>query len=206
VISASPSGPRGSRSQRKARESNPHALSGAPVSTGARPTVSGYLPSSSHPQWTHRELNPDLLHAREVSSRWTMSPSFVVPTRNSGPAGESNPDLLGANQASFRWTSRPSLSLAFLPRSARDSNPVHLPTKEVCRHEHLRTDHGASSRPGRTRTCASLFVRQGPWPLGDGTMKESVSSRDGIRTHKHQHLVLAALPFAYPAVGHFVSF
>jgi hypothetical protein len=90
------------------------------------------------------------------------------------------------------------------PRSARESNPVHLPTKEACRHEHLRTDY--RSRPGRTRTCASLFVRQGPWPLGDGTMKDSVSSRDGIRTHKHQPLVLAALPFAYPAVGHSASF
>ena len=69
-----------------------------------------------------------------------MSPSFSFRHEISGPAGESNPDLLGANQASFRWTSRPSFSITRLPRSARDSNPVHLPTKEACRHEHLRTD------------------------------------------------------------------
>jgi hypothetical protein len=26
-------------------------------------------------KWTHRESNPDLRHARAVSSRWTMSPN-----------------------------------------------------------------------------------------------------------------------------------
>lgn len=83
----------GTNSKRKARESNPHTLSGALVSTEARPTVSGYLPK-------HRE--------------WT--------------AGESNPDFLVAGQVSSHWTSRPSPQ-----RSARDSNPVHLPTTEACR-------------------------------------------------------------------------
>lgn len=34
----------GTNCKRKARESNPHALSSALVSTEARPTVSGYLP------------------------------------------------------------------------------------------------------------------------------------------------------------------
>lgn len=30
------------------------------------------------------------------------------------------------------------------------------------------------SRPGRTRTCACLFVRQVPWPLGDGTVVKRI--------------------------------
>ena len=58
--------------QRKARDSNPHALAGALVSTEARPAVSGYLPF----EWTHRESNPDLRHARATSSPWTMGPSI----------------------------------------------------------------------------------------------------------------------------------
>ncbi len=37
---------------------------------------------NTYPQWTYRESNPDLLHARQVSSRWTISPGF-----NSGPPG-----------------------------------------------------------------------------------------------------------------------
>ncbi len=57
---------RGRRSQRKARDSNPHALAGALVSNQARPAVSGYLPRS---EWTAGESNPDLLRARQVSSR-----------------------------------------------------------------------------------------------------------------------------------------
>ena len=75
-------------------------FAGALVSTEARPAVSGYLPSL---QWTHRELNPDLRHARAVSCRWTMSPSNLP----KWTAGESNPDLLRAEQVSCRWTSSP---------------------------------------------------------------------------------------------------
>src|SRR5271166_4487321 len=30
-------------------------------------------------------------------------------------------------------------------------------------------DRGNESRPGRTRTCANLCVRQASWPLNDGT-------------------------------------
>jgi hypothetical protein len=78
-------------------------------------------PATFRNQWTHRESNSDLCHARAVSSRWTMSP-FAF----SGPAGESNPDLLGAGQASSRWTSRPC------QRSVRESNPAFRLTKAVC--------------------------------------------------------------------------
>jgi hypothetical protein len=68
----------------------------------ARPAVSGDLPFVAC-QWTRRESNPDLRHARAVSYRWTMGPRPF----NQWTAGESNPDLLRARQASFRWTSSP---------------------------------------------------------------------------------------------------
>src|SRR5688500_13313978 len=42
----------------------------------------GYLPLK---QWTHRESNSDLRHARAVSSRWTMSPSTSVDRRGIEP-------------------------------------------------------------------------------------------------------------------------
>jgi hypothetical protein len=87
--------------QRKARDSNPHALAGALVSTEARPAVSGYLPF----QWTHRESNPDLRHARATSSPWTMGPSITDSAE--WTAGESNPDLRRAMPVSSRWTSSP---------------------------------------------------------------------------------------------------
>src|SRR5262249_6703758 len=39
-----------------------------------------------------------------------------------------------------------------------------------------------SNRPGRTRTCALLFVGQGPWPLDGGTL-ESESPRWDANPH-----------------------
>ena len=51
-----PIAPLGQRhqSQRKTRDSNPHAPKGNRVSTATRPTVSGYLPNQTHsdPGWT----------------------------------------------------------------------------------------------------------------------------------------------------------
>ncbi len=56
-------------------------ITGARISSAARQTVSGYLPlggvSLAASKWTHRELNPNLRHARAVSSHWTMSPIVV---------------------------------------------------------------------------------------------------------------------------------
>jgi hypothetical protein len=180
--------------QRKARDSNPHAPRGA-HSLAKRPghAVSGYLPyqgvdppgvepggnpsgvapprrggvvpldhGPSFLRWTAGESNPggtplgSLRLATPVSSRWTSSPNHSEWT-----AGESNPDSLRARQVSFRWTSRPS------PRSARESNSVLLPTTEACDRNTCRPSR--VSRPGRTRTCGHLFVRQASWPLDDGT-------------------------------------
>ncbi len=56
-------------------------------------------------------------------------------------------------------------------------------------------DRPAESRPGRTRTCAILFVRQASSPLDDGT---SGDRRGGTRTHRHRPLRPAALPICLP--------
>ena len=73
------------------------------LSRTARQTVSDYLPF----EWTHRELNPDLRHARAMSSPWTMGPSFSASVCAQWTAGESNPDFRCAKPVSFRWTSSP---------------------------------------------------------------------------------------------------
>ncbi len=62
--------PPGQYQPRKVRESNPHSPQGNHVSTVARPTVSGYLPSP----WTAADSNRDFQRARPASSRWTSSP------------------------------------------------------------------------------------------------------------------------------------
>lgn len=51
----------GTDCKRKARESNPHALASALVSTEARPTVSGYLPTLGYLG------TPSLVPFREIS-------------------------------------------------------------------------------------------------------------------------------------------
>ena len=51
--------------ERRGRDSNPHALAGARVSTAARPAVSVSRPYS---EWTRRELNPDCRYAIPASS------------------------------------------------------------------------------------------------------------------------------------------
>ncbi len=126
------------------------------------------------------------------AARPTISGSLPYDLNFSGPARESNPDLLLARQASFRWTSRPSPLNRQGPPGAR-TRTTSLPR----RHAASNTCGPEVSRPGRTRTCDILFVRQASWPLDDGTR---ISSRGGSRTHTHQPLRLAALPFAYPAI------
>ncbi len=74
-------------------------------------------------------------------------------------AGDSNPDYLGANQVSSPWTSGPCFE-----RSIRESNPVFLPTEEVC----CRNTYRPSSDPGWSRTTAFLVVTQASSPLDHG--------------------------------------
>jgi hypothetical protein len=112
--------------RRKARDSNASRPGRAHsfVRIEARPAVSGDLPFVAC-QWTRRESNPGLRHARAVSYRWTMGPQPF----NQWTAGESNPDFLRARQASFRWTSspvpgRPHEFLLLPPGEGRDEGPV----------------------------------------------------------------------------------
>ena len=157
MISVSPSGP-GAEGE-GFEPSSPSR--GTRLSRTARQTVSDYLPF----EWTHRESNPDLRHARATSSPWTMGPSIAdsaewtagesnpdlrraMPVSSHwtmGPsitdsaewtAGESNPDLRRAMPVSSRWTSSPIDE----SRSARESNSVSLPTKEVCCRNTCRPD------------------------------------------------------------------
>ena len=130
-------------------------------------------------QWTYRDSNPNLQHAELVSSPWTIGPRQWT-------AGDSNPNSRHATPASSRWTSSPdcqwrrwesnpsqSACKAVSPpwdmrphealqRSARDSNPVFLPTKEACRRQHLQTrvtpDGLEPSFPG----CRPGVVAAGP--------------------------------------------
>ena len=113
--------------KRKAWDLNPHDPKVARFSKPARRTVSGYLPYMSvdppgiEPgfpvcrtgvfpldhgpialQWTAEDLNPDLLVAGQVSSRWTSRPSFKRSVR------ESNPVPVLTTDVCCRNTYRPS--------------------------------------------------------------------------------------------------
>ena len=186
--------------QRKARDSNPHALAGALVSTEARPAVSGYLPF----EWTHRESNPDLRHARATSSPWTMGPSIIACRQ--WTAGESNPDLRRAMPVSSRWTSSP-----FEKRNQwGDRRPIPLiegPPENRTRSPSLPRRCAAGtpadrlfvSRPGRTRTCAILLVRQASSPLDDGTMRKVAEV--GVEPTGTRLSTWRLCQFAYPAIA-----
>jgi hypothetical protein len=152
------------------------------LSRTARRTVSDYLPF----EWTHRESNPGLRPAEPVSFRWTMGPSFFDCAQ--WTAGESNPDLRRAMPASSRWTSSPvekknwsgnRIPMLRVPsrERIRPSRSHKGPPENRTRSPSLPkrcaagtpADRPAESRPGRTRTCAILCVRQASWPLDDGT-------------------------------------
>ena len=141
------------------------------LSRTARPTVSDCLPF----EWTHRESNPDLRHARATSSPWTMGPSIADSAE--WTAGESNPDLRRAMPVSSRWTSSP-FEERNRPGNRRPIPPIEGPPENRTRSPSLPrrcaagtpADRLPGSRPGRTRTCAILFVRQASSPLDDGTI------------------------------------
>src|SRR5262249_61361292 len=123
-MSDSPPG-RGTNLQRKARESTPHALAGALVSTEARPTVSGYLPYYSRVEWTHRESNPGRRHAKAVSFRWTMGPSLGVVSSvdRRGVEPRSPPCESGVVPLDQQPSRRPRPLHGVRARSARESTP-----------------------------------------------------------------------------------
>jgi hypothetical protein len=146
-------------------------------------------PATFRFQWTHRESNSDLRHARAVSCLWTMSP-----TTFSGPAGESNPDLLVASQASSRWTSSPFIRgpsgnrtrPSALPRQCAAAAPTDLrfPITVI-------PDGIEPSLSWMSPRCLC------PWTTGSGC-----SDRGGRRTHKITRLSTSSLcQFAYPAVS-----
>ena len=94
-------------------------------------------------EWTAGESNPDLRRAMPVSSRWTSSP---FEERNRPGAYRPIPPIEGPPENRTRSPS--------LPRRCAAGTPA---------------DRLPGSRPGRTRTCAILYVRQASSPLDDGT-------------------------------------
>jgi hypothetical protein len=129
------------------------------VSTVARPTVSGYLPSSgppgsrtrisSMPRW-HRPVGPQ---AHE-SGEWGSNPRCPAPKAGGLPlsyplnewtAGELNPDFLGANQASSPIG--PAARFREVRLGLEPSPPPY--------HGGVSPPHLQTSDPGRTRTFVS---------------------------------------------------
>ncbi len=154
--------------ERKARDSNPHSPWGNRVSSAARPTVSGYLPSEPilH-EWTAGESNPDLLVASQASFRWTSSPSVDREPRS---ARESNSVRLLTREACRQRTRRPSCSIhrcQVVPEGVEPPFPL----------------------------CKRGVVAIGP---RDGDRSFWPSSTGGSRTHRHQALSLTAMPVRVP--------
>jgi hypothetical protein len=110
-------------------------------------------------------------------------------------AGESNPDLRRAMPVSSRWTSSPIDET----RSARESNSVSLPTKEVCCRNTCRP---ASWESSRQDSNLRYPVRETGVFAARRRDEIRASSTGGIRTHRHQALDLAAMPVSVPCHEH----
>jgi hypothetical protein len=95
---------------------------GQPYPAAFRVTVGRIANPSYGFEWTHRESNPDLRHARAVSSRWTMSPSFRVDLMGVEPTA---PTLQGS-------VAPGGMQARFHQRSVRESNPVFRLTTAAC--------------------------------------------------------------------------
>ena len=173
-FSGTRSGRQGSRTLISTRENR---VSSAARQPGIR------LPSVL--QWTRRELNPDLRHARAVSSRSTTSPSYRVDRMGLEPT---TPTLQGS-VASWEHASPSS------QRSVRESNPIFLLTEEVC----CRNTYRPSSDPGRTRTVVFLAVAQASLPLDHGII--SPVTEVGVEPTGTRLSTSPLCQFAYPVVA-----
>ena len=162
--------------QRKVRESNSHPLAGNRVSTAARPTVSGYLPSA----WTARESHPHFRRAMPASSCWTSSP-----IRTRGPSGIRTPvsgmrcrrPPAGRTAQTDSCGGRIRTGVGRLMRPCWDRTPVHSAVTEVGVEP---TPIGFSTRPlyqlaypavksrgdGGSRTHTERLLRPSPLPVG----------------------------------------
>ena len=156
--------------ERKARDSNPHPPRGGTALAGrlGKPYPTTFRSSGPTGNRTRISATPG---RRRPLGPWALR----SPPPPSGPPGSRTPI------SGVRCRCRPVGPAARLKkgtgrnlqadppdrRSARESNSVSLPTKEVCCRNTCRP---AESRPGRTRTCAILFVRQASSPLDDGTI------------------------------------
>ena len=146
-------------------------------------------PATFRNQWTHRESNSDLRHARAVSSRWTMSPFHSVDRPgNRTPISSVQTRHLPVGRAAHvlsevRLGIEPSL-----PPYQSGVQPQHLQTK-LFPHR---------SDPGWNRTITFLVVTQAPSPLDHG-IKFSVTEV-GVEPTQSQVLGLLALPVCVP--GH----
>ena len=79
-------------------------------------------PATFRIEWTHRESNSDLRHARAVSSRWTMSPLHQVDR----PGNRTPISWLQARHLPVRRAAH------FIQRSVWELNPGFRLTKAVC--------------------------------------------------------------------------
>ena len=143
-------------------------------------------PATFHNQWTHRESNSDLRHARAVSSRWTMSPLLSVDR-----PGNRTP--ISSVQTRHLPVGRAALVLSEVRLGIEPSLP---PYQSGVQPQHLQT--------------SSLVIADGiepslswlsPRRLCRWTTRSFVSDRGGRRTHKHEALDLIALPVCVPGHG-----
>jgi hypothetical protein len=153
-----------------------------------------------------RDSNPHSPRGNRISNaaRPTVSgylPGTIVDRKNrEWTAGESNPDFLVAGQVSSRWTSSPLFSK---PRSARESNSVHLPTTEACRQRtrgpYAFMNESQSVVPEGVEPPFPL-CRRGVVAIGprDDRLQSFSSGTSGSRTHRHQILDLTAMPVRVP--------
>ena len=123
MISVSPSsqasGRRGSRTHMAVK---PHGLANRPGEP---------YPATFRMQWTHRESNSDLCHARAVSSRWTMSPFRSVDRPgNRTPISWVQARHLPVRRAAHSSEVRPGIEPG-LPPYQGGVQPQHLQTAAI---------------------------------------------------------------------------
>ena len=113
-------------------------------------------PATFRIQWTHRESNSDLRHARAVSSRWTMSPFISVDRPgNRTPISWLQARHLAVGRAAHVLSEvRPGIEPG-LPPYQGGVQPQHLQTM-LC------------IDPGWNRTITFLDVAQASLPLDHG--------------------------------------
>ena len=129
-------------------------------------------------KWSTGESNPDLLYAKQMSSRWTSTPfRFLL---QHAPK-DSNPDILGWNQQCYRYTKGVQFFVFVCLNLTQSQYKTSVGTQGIAPLANYHTIYGRRVTTSRVETLPRGFLRLPR--LRVGLPFQASSGSRGTRTH-----------------------